>query len=391
MTDFIERERACIAQTYKRQPLCISRGSGCYVWDGEGKRYLDMVAGIAVNNVGHCNAAVVRAIREQAKKLMHVSNLYYSMPQIEYAEMLTKHSGFEKAFFCNSGAEANEAAIKLARKHTGRSDVISMQNSFHGRTLATLAATGQQKYRAGFEPMPAGFFQVPYDDAGAAADALSDKTAAVLVEPVQAEGGVIVPKDTYLKELRSACDASGALLIFDEVQTGFGRLGALFGWQRFGVKPDIITLAKGIAGGFPMGAMLAAERIAAAFTPGSHASTFGGNPLACAAAKASLQFVIEKNLPANAERIGAHIAKRLKRLNSPLVKDVRGLGLMLGIEFETKEKAEQVRAAMREKGVLVAIAGERVVRLVPPLVMRKKQAEEFLSAFAQVLAEHAGL
>jgi acetylornithine/N-succinyldiaminopimelate aminotransferase len=389
--DFISRERACIAQTYKRQPVCITQGSGCYVYDEQGKRYLDMVAGIAVNNVGHCCPAVVRSLREQAKKLMHVSNLYYTMPQIEYAEMLTKNSGFDKAFFCNSGAEANEAAIKLARKHTGRSDVISMQNSFHGRTLATLAATGQQKYRAGFEPMPAGFFQVPYNDAAAVADALSGKTAAVLVEPVQAEGGVIVPSPDYLRQLRAICDERGVLLIFDEVQTGFGRLGALFGWQRFGVKPDIITLAKGIAGGFPMAAMLAAERVAAAFTPGSHASTFGGNPLACAAAKASLQFIVEKGLPGNAERIGAHIAKRLKRLNSPLVKDVRGLGLMIGVEFETKEKAEQVRDAMREKGVLVAIAGERVIRLVPPLVMRKKQAEEFLSAFAQVLAEHAGL
>jgi predicted acetylornithine/succinylornithine family transaminase len=385
-----------VANTYARYPIALVRGQGCRVWDADGKAYLDFVAGIAVCALGHGHPRLLRAMTEQARRLLHVSNLYHIEPQARLAELLCRHSFADRAFFCNSGAEANEAALKLARKYakerfsSDRTEVITMDGSFHGRTLATVSATAQEKYHKGFEPLVPGFRYVPFNDLRAVELAVDARTAAILVEPIQGEGGVRVAADGYLAGLRRICDARGTLLMFDEVQTGLGRTGTLFAYQQDDVQPDILTLAKALAGGIPMGAMLAREEVMAAFTPGSHAATFGGNPFASAVALETVQTILEEDLPARAARVGARTLDRLRALQArlPLIKAVRGRGLLIGIEVAADAKG--LVAKCRERGLLILTAGDTVLRLVPPLILGEAEADEGLAILEGVLAEAAG-
>jgi len=379
--------------TYSRFPLVLVRGKGCRVWDSEGNRYLDFFSGLAVDNLGHCHPRLVRAIHTQAKRLIHVSNLFHTVPQIELARELVRRSFADRAFFCNSGAEANEGAIKLARKYSqdkwgpGRYEIIAMNNSFHGRTLATLTATGQKKYQRGFEPLVPGFRHVPFDDLNALRRAISKKTCAVMVEPIQGEGGVCIPSRGYLKGLRSLCTKKRLLLIFDEVQTGMGRTGRLFAYEHEGVEPDILTMAKALAGGVPMGAMLAREEVARSFTPGTHASTFGGNPLACSAALMTLKILKEDGLISNAARVGSYFLSRLREIKErfPFIRDVRGRGLMLALEltFEGKDVVKQCI----ERRLLINCTAGTVIRFLPPLIITRKEVDEALSILKGVLKE----
>ncbi len=384
-----------IATTYARYPIALVRGEGCRVWDADGKAYLDFVAGIAVCALGHSHPRLIRAITAQAQRLLHVSNLYHIEPQARLAELLCRHSFADRAFFCNSGAEANEAALKLARKYakerfsSDRTEVITMRGSFHGRTLATVTATAQEKYHKGFEPLVPGFRYVPFNDLRAAVLAVDARTAAILVEPIQGEGGVQVAADGYLAGLRRLCDERGVLLIFDEVQTGLGRTGTLFAYQQAGVAPDILTLAKALAGGIPMGAMLAREEVMAAFSPGSHAATFGGNPFASAVALETLNTILEEDLPGRAARLGARIQDRLRALQArlPVIRTLRGRGLLMGIEVAADAKA--IVAKCMERGLLILTAGDDVLRLVPPLILSEAEADEGLAILQGVLGEAA--
>jgi len=363
-----------IAATYKRFPIVLVEGSGASVWDSDGRRYTDFVAGIAVCNLGHAHPAVAEAICRQAKRLLHVSNLYYTVPQTELAAWLTAHSFADRVFFCNSGAEANEAALKLVRKYfndrgeTGRRRVVAMERSFHGRTFATLSATGQAKVRQGFEPVLAGFEFVPFNDIEALARAVDDQTAAVVLEPVQGEGGVRPPAPGYLQAVRALCDGAGALLVFDEIQTGIGRTGKLFAHEHFGVRPDIMTLAKALANGLPIGAMLATEKAAAAFGPGSHASTFGGSPIVTAAALEVVK-ALSGGLIAQAAATGAYFREQLLGLQSrhASVAEIRGLGLLLGMEI-SRDGDAIVRACM-DRGYLINCIQGSILRFVPPLTI----------------------
>lgn len=381
-----------IINTYGEREIAIVRGEGCYVWDADGNRYLDFLAGIAVNSLGHCHPRVVEAIKRQAETLLHCSNLYYIEPQARLAQLLVEHSFADQCFFCNSGAEANEAAIKLARKYAKervdpkRFEIITMLNSFHGRTLATITATGQPKYQKGFEPLVPGFKYVPFNDLEAVERAIDERTCAVLVEPVQSEGGVNVPDSDYLRGLREICDKHNLLLILDEVQTAMGRLGTLFGYERFGVIPDVITMAKALGGGVPIGAMLAKKEVAEVLTPGTHASTFGGNPLACAAAIAAFQTVLEERLWENAERMGGYMMERLEGLKERfgIIREVRGMGLMIGVEIDGDAR-EIVRRCMR-RGVLIGSAGERVIRFLPPLIINESHVDEAIDALEGALS-----
>ncbi|HHL39378.1 MAG TPA: acetylornithine transaminase [Deltaproteobacteria bacterium] len=381
-----------VAATYRRFPIALVRGRGAWVWDGDGKRYLDFVSGLAVCNLGHCHPAVVEALQRQAARLLHVSNLYHIEPQAELAGLLAANSFGDKVFFCNSGAEANEAAIKLARKYfsdrgEGRFQIITMEKSFHGRTMATLAATGQKKVQEGFEPLLEKFVYVPFNDVEALRSALGEETAAVLVEPIQGEGGVNMPAEGYLRELRSVCDGAGVLLIFDEVQVGMGRTGRLFAYEHFGVTPDIMTLAKGLGGGVAIGAMVATEEVARSFTAGAHASTFGGNPLATAAGVAALKATLEEGVLENCRKVGAQLAQGLERLRRrfPFIREVRALGLMMGVELDAS--APDVVLRCMERGLLVNAIGERVLRLLPPLVISGEEAECGLSVLEEVFGE----
>jgi acetylornithine/N-succinyldiaminopimelate aminotransferase len=381
-----------IINTYGERPISIVRGEGVYVWDAEGKRYLDFVAGIATNNVGHCHPKVVEAITDQARKLMHVSNLYYIEPQARLAKRLVELSFADKCFFCNSGAEANEAAIKLARKYSkenmdeSKFEIITMLKSFHGRTITTVTATGQDKYHKGFEPLAPGFKYVPFDDLKAVEDAITENTCAVMVEPIQVEGGINMPSDGYLPGLRSLCDKKNLLLIFDEVQTSMGRLGKLFGYEVYGAEPDIITMAKALGGGAPIGCMATKADIAESLTPGSHASTFGGNPLVCSAALASLNTIIDEKLPENARRMGAYLMERLCSLNDrfSVIKEVRGRGLIIGVELNTEGKG-LVNECMKA-GLILNCIGTSVIRVVPPLIVNEEHVDEALPAFEKALA-----
>jgi acetylornithine/N-succinyldiaminopimelate aminotransferase len=378
---------------YGRTPIVLVRGEGSRVWDSDGREYLDFTTGIAVTSLGHCHPVVTGAIREAAATLMHVSNIFHTAPQIHLAKLLVEHSFADRVFFCNSGAEANEAALKLARKYgkerlaSDRYEVISTMNSFHGRTLATLAATGQPKYHHGFEPLPVGFKQVPYNDLRAVERAMDSHTAAIFVEPIQGEGGVHVPDDDYLPGLRKLCDESGALLIFDEIQTGMGRTGRLWGYEHAGVEPDIMTLAKALANGVPIGAMLCREHVSSVLTAGSHGSTFGGTPFVTSVALATLTTVIGDKLPERAARLGRELMDGLRAIDSPLVRDVRGRGLLVGIEL-TKPAAPVVDAC-REGGLLVLSAGEKVVRLAPPLVVEPAQVQQAVGILRDALAKTA--
>ena len=380
-----------VAKTYARTPLALVKGRGVKVWDADGKEYLDFLAGIAVNSFGHCHPAIVKAIKQQAQTLMHVSNLYHMQPQSELARELCRNSFADRVFFCNSGAEANEAAIKLARRYGqeklgGKYEIISTHNSFHGRTLATLTATGQEKVRAGYDPLPAGFRQVPYNKLDAMEAAIDEKkTVAILIEPIQAEGGVIVPNETYMLGLREICDQRRILLIFDEVQTGMGRTGKLFGYENFGVKPDIMTLAKALGGGLPLGAMLAREEVANSFGPGSHASTFGGNPVACAAGLAVMQ-LLKSGALKNCVQMGKYFVKGLEALKKrfPFIREIRGKGLLIGVELEM-EGSKIVEACMLE-GLLMNCTAAKVLRFVPPLTIKKNEIDRGLAILEKVLA-----
>lgn len=392
----IARAGRVLANTYARFPVVLVRGEGCRVWDVDGKEYLDFVAGIAVCALGHSHPSLVRAVHAQAATLLHVSNLYHIEPQIRLAELLCQHAFADRVFFCNSGAEANEAAIKLARKyakeHHGpeRVEVITMENSFHGRTLATVTATGQAKYQAGFEPLLPGFRYVPFDDLGAVERATGPRTAAILVEPIQGEGGVRVPSEGYLQGLRKLCDETGALLIFDEVQTGIGRTGRLFAYEHWGTEPDIMTLAKALGGGLPIGAMLATEEVAASFTPGTHAATFGGNPLVTAAAFTVLTTILQEDLVARAAELGERLVHALQTVQGAhhSVKAVRGKGLLVGVELDREVKP--LLASCLERGVLLSSAGDKVIRFAPPLVVGEEEVRRAVDVLDAVLREVGG-
>ena len=381
-----------LMNTYTRQPVAFVRGEGAYLWDENGKRYLDAVAGVAVNGLGHAHPRLVKAIGEQAASLIHTSNLYRVLRQEELAERLCELSGMDRAFFCNSGCEANEAAIKLARlyghgKGIDVPTIIVMEKAFHGRTMATLTATGSRKIQAGFEPLLAGFARVPFNDIDAVRQVAehNKRVVAVLVEVVQGEGGVNVLGADYLGQLRQICDAQGWLLMLDEVQTGIGRTGKWFGFQHSGVLPDVIALAKGLGGGMPVGACLARGAAAEVFTPGSHGSTFGGNPLACAAALATLEAIDQEGLLDNATRIGEHIRAGLRDAlgGLPGIIDIRGEGLMIGIELD-RPCAELVAIA-REQGVLINVTADKVIRLVPPLIYGQAEADALIATVASVV------
>lgn len=368
----IEKDSKYVMQTYGRQPLVLSEGKGAIVRDIYGKEYIDCVAGIAVNNVGHCHPRVVKAIQSQAEKLMHVSNLYYTEIQAELAETLVSITGMERVFFCNSGAEAVESAMKLARVASGKSDFVAAEHSFHGRTIGALSVTHKSMYRDPFmPPVSSETTFVPYSNAEAVRQAISENTAAVILEPIQGEGGVNIPDSEYLKEVREICDETGTFLIFDEVQTGFGRTGTWFCKEQFGVEPDIMSMAKAIGGGFPMGAIAAREGLS--FGRGQHASTFGGGPLACAAALASIEAIREEGLLKRSKENGAYFMGKLRNMDREDIVEVRGKGLMIGVEI--KYPCNKFVDFAREYGVLVNCTSDSVLRLVPPLVITKEQID----------------
>ena len=370
-----------VMNTYGRLPIVIDRGEGCYVWDLDGKRYLDLVAGIAVNSLGHAHPAVVRAIQEQSEKLLHCSNLYWIENQVKLAKLLVEKSGLGKAFFCNSGAEANEAAIKLARKW-GKGEkyhIITLKNSFHGRTLGSLAATAQEKYQKPFMPLPEGFSAVPLGDLDALEQAIRPETCAVMLEPIQGESGIHVPTQEYMQGIQAICRKHGILLILDEVQTGLGRTGKSFCFQNFGLEPDIVSLAKAIANGVPMGAIVAKTEVADCFQPGDHASTFGGTPIATTAGFAACSILLDDDFLAGVREMGEYFRVQLRALGEThpgVIKEVRGMGLMIGCELTGSSKA--VAAELLKQGVLINSIGEHVLRLVPPLVISKAEIDEFI-------------
>jgi acetylornithine/N-succinyldiaminopimelate aminotransferase len=370
-----------IFQTYTRQPIAIKEAHGAIVKDVNGKEYIDCVAGIAVNNVGHCHPAVVDAIKRQAEQLIHVSNLYYTENQALLAEKLASLSGMDRVFYCNSGAEAVEGALKLARKASGKKEFIATEHAFHGRTRGALSVTHKEKYRKPFEPLAPAVF-VPYNDAEAIRSTINENTAGVILEPIQGEGGVIIPSEDYLREVREICDEKGALMILDEVQTGFGRTGKWFAREHSGIRPDIMTIAKAIGGGFPMGAMLAREEVAANFVRGDHASTFGGNGLACAAALANIEVIEKEKLVKRSQDMGNYLMKKLKELDKDYVLDIRGKGLMVGMELSIK--CEDIVAKARENGVLLNCTSESVLRFVPPLTITKQQLDTAVSVLDEI-------
>jgi predicted acetylornithine/succinylornithine family transaminase len=381
-----------IAHTYNRQPIVLVKGQGMLVWDSQGKRYLDFVGGVAVCSLGHCHPALTKAISTQAKKLMHVSNLYYIQPQAELAALLAQivPKSIEKFFFCNSGAEAVEGAFKLSVKHTKRQRIVAMENSFHGRVAAALGATWKAAYRKPFEALiPKIFDFVPFNDLDAAERAIGEQTAAVIVEPIQGEGGVNVPSDDYLPGLRKICDERDVLLIFDEIQTGMGRTGKWFACQHWGVEPDEITMAKALGGGFPIGCFGAKAEVMNSFSPGNHAATFGGNPLACAAAKAVIQTMQKLKLPQRTAKTGEYFKKRLKELADKhrCVQDIRGLGLILAMELTTKQAAEDAVTKARERGFLINCTADKVLRFLPPLIVEREQIDQLVEALDKILAE----
>jgi acetylornithine/N-succinyldiaminopimelate aminotransferase len=387
--EIMDLDKKFVMQTYGRQPLALSHGKGAEVWDVEGNSYIDCFAGIAVNNVGHAHPKVALSICHQAQRMIHCSNVYYTQEQVELAKLLTQVSPHDRVFFANSGAEANEGAIKLARKFTGKGEIIATDNSFHGRTLATVTATGQEKYKAPFKPLPGGFKHVPYGDITAMSQAITEETAAILLEPIQGEGGIIIPPEGYLKDVENLCKKHDILLILDEVQTGFGRTGEMFASEISGVKPDITTIAKAMAGGYPMGAILANERIAAAFQPGDHGSTFGGNPLGCVAAKASIEAILDENLVQKSKEMGGYFKSQLETLKEKhsMVKDVRGYGLMIGMELDIN--CGEIVNEARKNGLLINCTADKVLRFVPPLVIKKEQLDKVVAVLDDILAKHS--
>ena len=382
--ELIKIEDDYFINTFTRQPIVLDHGEGVKVWDIDGNEYVDMFAGIAVNCLGHNHPKLVKAIQDQAEKLIHISSIYYNEPALIYAKRLVDKTGFDRIFYANSGAEANEGAIKLAVKYTGKSEVISTVESFHGRTIMTLAATGHEHYHEPFKSiLPKGFINVPYNDLEAIKEAVTENTAAIIVEPIQGEGGVNVPDIEYLKGIEKICKENDIVFIVDEVQTGFGRCGTLFAHELFDVKPDIMTMAKGIGGGVPMGGILATEKVASAFVPGDHGTTFGGGPLVAAAANAVLDAFDEENILDNVNEVGEYFISELKKLDKEIIADVRGKGLMVGIEL-TKPGAEYVDK-LREAGFLINCTADKVLRFVPPLTITKSEIDQFVKALAEIL------
>lgn len=393
--EIFAKDKSDYLPVFARYNIVLDHGDGPYVYDTKGKKYIDFLAGIAVNVVGHNYKPLVEAVSQQASKMIHCSNLYYTEVQVEAAEKLKKLSGMDKVFFGNSGAEANEGAIKLARKYATninpeKIQIISALHSFHGRTLATLTATGQDHYHHGFGPLPAGFDYVPYNDIQALEAKMSDKTCAVMLEAIQGEGGVHVPDPDYLPKVRALCDKYNAVLIFDEVQCGMGRTGTFFGCQQFGVKPDIVTLAKGLAGGVPIGAFMATDKVANAFHAGDHGSTFGGNPLACAASCVVLDALIDGNLMENAKEIGAYLQSKFEEYKAKypnLIKEVRGRGLILGMELT--RPGREIANECLDYGAIINCTAGNVLRFVPPLNITKAHVDELISILDKVLPKYA--
>ena len=392
----IEESQKFIMNTYGRYPVVLVRGRGIKVWDSDGKEYTDFLAGIAVNNLGHCHPRVVIALQKQAQKLIHVSNYFHIEPQIKLAKMLVQNSFADRVFFCNSGAEANEAAIKLARKYAKENlgpdkfEIITALNSFHGRTLATITATGQGRFQKGFTPLMPGFKYVPFGDVGAVANAITENTCAVMLEPIQAEGGVNLPPENYFRELKTLLEEKNLLLILDEVQTGMGRTGKLFAYEHYGITPDIMTLAKALGGGTAIGAALATEKVAEAFSPGDHASTFGGNALACAAGTASLEAILEDGwLVSNCARIGEYFKKGLAGLKQKynFIRDIRGKGLLIGMELDI-DGTDIVKDAMKE-GYLINCTMQKVLRFVPPLIVTEEEIDGLIQALDRIFEKRS--
>ncbi len=389
----IHRADTFMFKTYRRSPVTLVKGDGCRVWDENGKEYLDFIGGIAVCSLGHSSPVVSKALCEQSKRLVHVSNLFYTQPQTELAQILVENSFADRVFFCNSGAEANEAAIKLARHYSKerlgpeRRSIITMENSFHGRTMATLSATGQEKIRKGFDPLLEGFRFVPFNDLGDLKSAVDGSVCAVMLEPIQGEGGVVLPDPDYLKGVREICTEHGILLILDEVQVGMGRTGRLFAHQHFGITPDIMTLAKALGNGLPIGAMLAREELTDSFGPGTHATTFGGTPLITAGALAVVKSLLNDGWIENAGEMGDYLKDKLAALqkNHSIIKDVRGLGLIVGLQLD-REVADIAKICM-ERGFLINCVQERVLRFVPPLIIGKEEIDLLVDCLDEVFTE----
>jgi acetylornithine/N-succinyldiaminopimelate aminotransferase len=392
-SEIMEQADQVIAKTYKRFPVVLAKGSGCTLYDTEGRSYTDFVAGIAVCNLGHSHEGVVKAVSDQAQTLTHVSNLYYTIPQVELAAWLVQQSFADRVFFCNSGAEANEAAIKLVRKYynergeSNRFRIITMENSFHGRTMATLSATGQDKIKKGFDPVLEGFDYVPFNDINALQSKIDSHTCAVMLEPIQGEGGVRCPDAGYLKAVRQICDDRGVLLIFDEIQTGMGRTGRLFAYEHFEVEPDIMTLAKALANGLPIGAMLAREQVAEAFGPGAHATTFGGTPLVTAAAFEVCKTLVQGNVINQGREAGAYFKEKLLWLKErhDVVVDIRGLGLLLGIKLAIS--GESLVNQCLQRGFLINCIQENILRFVPPLIVKKEEIDALIKCLDELLQD----
>lgn len=389
--EWMDRERRLLVQIFRRVPVVLARGEGCRVWDVEGREYLDLVAGLAVDALGHAHPAIRTALAEQGALLLQTSSLFYSLPQLELAQLLVDNSPFDRVFFCNSGAEANEAAIKLARKwgkqhRDGGYAIITAEHGFHGRTLATITATGKEAYMRPFAPLPEGFLHVPFNDMDALEQAIDGTTAAVLLEPIQGESGIYPAADTYLQDVQDLCRAKNVLLMVDEVQTGVGRLGTLWGFERWGVQPDVMTLAKGLGGGVPIGAMLVREDVSA-FEPGDHGSTFGGNALTCAVAAAVLRYILDNDVLGNVRRVGASLKAGLRAvaLRQPLITEVRGEGLLIGIDLSADVAGDAVRLAL-EEGLLINNTGPYTLRLVPALILTEAEAAEGVQRLERVLA-----
>lgn len=393
---WVERSDKVIMRTYGRYPIVPVKGEGCRLWDADGKEYLDFLGGVAVNNLGHCHPRVVKAIQDQAATLIHCSNYYQIPQQIELAELLCSHSFADKAFFCNSGAEANEAAIKLARKYSRetfnnpeRYGIITAADSFHGRTMATVSATGQEKVQRFFDPLLHGFCHVPFNDLAALEAAITPQTCAVMLEPIQGEGGINIPTMEYMQGVRELCDRHQLLLILDEVQVGMGRTGKLFAHEHFGITPDIMTLAKALAGGAPIGTMLAKDTVAASFVPGTHGSTFGGNPLVTAAGIATVRTILEEGLLNRAEEMGEYLHGELEALGEtyPFVQEVRGIGLMIGMSLSIP--GGDIVKKGHERGVLLNVTHDTVLRFVPPLTVSKQEVNQMIEILDSIFKEIA--
>ncbi len=385
--EIVRKDKLYVAQTYSRQPLAIVEGNGAIVKDLEGNEYIDCFSGLAVLNIGHSHPKIIETIKKQVEKIIHTTNIYYIPPQVELAELLYKVSGGYKSFFCNSGTEANEATIKLVRKYTGKKVIIAAENSFHGRTFGSLSATGQERYKKPFAPLLPGFKHVKFGDIEDFKRAISPKTAAVLLEPIQGEGGVIVPPENYLKEVSEICTDHSILFVLDEVQTGFGRTGEMFAFQHFKVEPDLFTIAKALGAGFPIGAMLAKPEIIKAFRIGDHASTFGGNHLACTVAKANIEIILDENLLEKAKQSGIYLLRRLKELKNKhkCIKEVRGVGLMIGVELD--RPCNVIVDKAREKGVLINCTHDNVLRFLPPLNIEKEQIDKAVDVLDTILCD----